>query len=61
MHGVTSIYVICLSKGHAKVPVHDHVWLASGVVLVGPAVVSQLDAAMLITPRWRDEVVPSGP
>jgi hypothetical protein len=31
------------------------------VVLVGPAVVSQLDAAMLITPRWRDEVVPSGP
>ena len=47
-------------SGVAQVPLYDRASLGAGDSIVGPAIISQLDATTLVLPGWTGEVHPSG-
>jgi N-methylhydantoinase A len=56
-HGVTKVH---FASGTAEVPLFDRASFGAGDRLVGPAIISQLDATTLVLPGWRADVHPSG-
>jgi N-methylhydantoinase A len=55
-----SRHTVHFASGTAEVPLFDRATLGAGDRLMGPAIVSQLDATTLIPPHWAGEVHPSG-
>ena len=49
-----------LAGGVAEVPVYDRAMLGAGDRLVGPAIITQLDATTFVEPGWSGEVHASG-
>ncbi len=47
-------------SGKVDVPLFDRATLGAGDRIVGPAILSQLDATTLVLPGWQGEVHPSG-
>ena len=48
------------AAGSRDVPVLDRGTLGAGATFLGPAIVTQLDAAALVPPGWRAEVLEAG-
>lgn len=51
---------VALPSGREQVPLYVRATLGAGVVINGPAIISQLDTTTLIAPGWSGTVQPSG-
>ena len=57
---MTGQFPVHFDSGLTQVPLYDRLSLGAGDLIVGPAVVSQLDATTLVLPGWSGTVHPSG-
>ncbi len=51
---------IRLPGGDAQAPIYDRATMGAGACIIGPAIITQLDATTLVPPGWDAEVEPSG-